>query len=69
MKMKWGLAAAAITLCLGATSVRADEIELTFATGAAPNQSPHPEASIPWANRVNEAGNGLVHIKLVQGFP
>ncbi len=68
MKMKWGFAATAILLCLAATSVQADEIELTFATGAQPNQSPHPEVSIPWANRINAAGKGLVHIKLVQGF-
>ena len=68
MKMKWGLAAVAIIFCLAATSVRADEIELTFATNAQPNQSPHPEVSIPWANRINAAGKGLVHIKVVQGF-
>jgi TRAP-type transport system periplasmic protein len=68
MTMKWGLAAAAIAFWLAATSVRADEIELTFATGAQPGQSPHPQVSLPWADRVNAAGKGLVRIKVVEGF-
>jgi TRAP-type transport system periplasmic protein len=68
MTMKWGLVAAAIVFWLAATSVRADEIELTFATGAQPGQSPHPQVSLPWADRVNAAGKGLVHIKVVEGF-
>jgi TRAP-type C4-dicarboxylate transport system substrate-binding protein len=68
-KSTWGFAVAAIVLCLTvAPSVRAEEIELTFATGAQPNQSPHPQVSLPWAERINEAGKGLVHIKVVQGF-
>ena len=53
MKLTWGFAVTAILLCLGATSVRAEEIELTFATGAQPGQSPHPQVSLPWAERVN----------------
>jgi TRAP-type transport system periplasmic protein len=68
MTMKWGLVAAAIVFWLAATSVRADEIELTFATGAQPGQSPHPQVSLPWADRVNAAGKGLVRIKVVEGF-
>ena len=68
MNLKWGLAATAILFCVGATSVRADEIELTFATGAPPGQSPHPQVSLPWADRVNAAGKGLVHIKVIEGF-
>jgi TRAP-type transport system periplasmic protein len=68
MTMKWGLVAAAIVFWFAATSVRADEIELTFATGAQPGQSPHPQVSLPWADRVNAAGKGLVHIKVVEGF-
>jgi TRAP-type transport system periplasmic protein len=68
MTMKWGLVAAAIVFWLAATSVRADEIELTFATGAQPGQSPHPQVSLPWADRINAAGKGLVHIKVVEGF-
>jgi TRAP-type C4-dicarboxylate transport system substrate-binding protein len=69
MNRKWGsLAVAAIALCLGTTSLRAEEVELTFATNAVPNQAPHPQVSIPWANRINEAGKGLVHIKVVEGF-
>jgi TRAP-type C4-dicarboxylate transport system substrate-binding protein len=68
MKSTWSFALAAMLLCLGAASVRAEEIELTFATNAQPNQSPHPEVSIPWANRINAAGKGLVHIKVVEGF-
>jgi TRAP-type C4-dicarboxylate transport system substrate-binding protein len=67
-KLKGGFAVASIALCLGATSLRAEEIELTFATSAQPNQSPHPQVSIPWANRINEAGKGLVHVKVVEGF-
>lgn len=67
---KWtgGFAVAAILFCLAAPSVRADEIELTFATGAQPGQSPHPEVSLPWAERINAAGRGLVHIRVVEGF-
>jgi len=76
MKMMWGkskwasggLAAAAIALCLAGTSVRAEEVELTFATGAQPGQSPHPQVSLPWAERINAAGKGVVHIKVVEGF-
>jgi len=70
-KSKWasgGLAAAAIALCLAGTSVRAEEVELTFATGAQPGQSPHPQVSLPWAERINAAGKGVVHIKVVEGF-
>lgn len=66
--LKWNLAVTAIVVCLVATSVRAEEIELTFATGAPPGQSPHPQVSLPWAERVNAAGKGLVHIKVVEGF-
>jgi TRAP-type C4-dicarboxylate transport system substrate-binding protein len=68
MTLKWGLAVTAIFLCLAATSVRAEEIELTFATGAQPGQTPHPQVSLPWADRINAAGKGLVHIKVVEGF-
>ena len=76
MKVNWGnskwasggLAAAAIALCLAGTSVRAEEVELTFATGAQPGQSPHPQVSLPWAEHVNAVGKGLVHIKVVEGF-
>lgn len=66
--LKWNLAVTAIVVCLVATSVRAEEIELTFATGAPPGQSPHPQVSLPWAERINAAGKGLVHIKVVEGF-
>jgi TRAP-type C4-dicarboxylate transport system substrate-binding protein len=68
MKSTRIFALAAVLFCFVATSVRADEIELTFATNAQPNQSPHPEVSIPWADRINAAGKGLVHIKAVEGF-
>lgn len=68
MTLKWGLVATAILLCVGVTSVRAEEIELTFATGAQPGQSPHPQVTLPWVDRVNAAGKGLVHIKVVEGF-
>jgi TRAP-type C4-dicarboxylate transport system substrate-binding protein len=68
MKLTWGLAAAAILLCVAATSVRAEEIELTFATGGQPGQTPHPQVSMPWAERINAAGKGLVHIKVIEGF-
>lgn len=68
MTMKWGLAVTAILFCIVATSAQADEIELTFATGAPPGQSPHPQVSLPWADRINAAGKGLVHIKVVEGF-
>ena len=67
-KLSWGFAVTAVVLCLAVPSVRAEEIELTFATGAQPNQSPHPQVSIPWADRINAAGKGLVHIKVVEGF-
>ena len=68
MTLKWGLAGAAVALSLAAATVRADEIELTLATTALPNQSPHPEVTIAWADRINELGKGMVHIKVVQGF-
>jgi TRAP-type C4-dicarboxylate transport system substrate-binding protein len=73
MRLNWGkfaggFAVAAIAFGLAATSVRADELELTFATGAQPGQSPHPQVSLPWADRVNAAGKGIVHIKVVEGF-
>jgi len=68
MTLKSVLALAALLVCVVATAVRADEIELTFATGAPPGQSPHPQVSLPWVDRVNAAGKGLVHIKVVEGF-
>jgi TRAP-type C4-dicarboxylate transport system substrate-binding protein len=74
MNVTWGksklglLGATIIALCLGAASLRAEEIELTFATGAQPGQSPHPQVSLPWVERVNAAGKGVVHIKVVEGF-
>jgi TRAP-type transport system periplasmic protein len=68
MTLKWGLALTAVLVCVVATSVRADEIELTLATGAPPGQSPHPQVTLPWVDRVNAAGKGLVHIKVVEGF-
>ena len=68
-KVKWSAAIAAIiALCLGAASLRGEEVELTFATGAQPGQSPHPQVSLPWVERVNAAGKGVVHIKVVEGF-
>jgi len=67
-KLKWGFAVAIVVLSVAATVARAEEIELTFATNGQPNQSPHPEVSLPWVDRINAAGKGLVHIKVVQGF-
>jgi TRAP-type C4-dicarboxylate transport system substrate-binding protein len=66
--MKWGVAAVAAALCFTSTAGTADEIKLTFATNAGPNRSPHPEVSLPWAERINEAGKGLVNVNVVQGF-
>ena len=65
--MKLFAAAVAVSLCVVGTA-RAEEITLTFATGAAPGQSPHPQISIPWANGVNAKGAGLVKVNVIEGF-
>jgi TRAP-type C4-dicarboxylate transport system substrate-binding protein len=69
MKMTLRIAAFAAALSLtSAAAVSAEEMTLTFATGAAPGQAPHPQVSLPWAEEVNEAGKGVLKINVVQGF-
>lgn len=66
--MKIRIAALVAALSVAGTGSSAAEINLTFATGAAPGQAPHPQVSLPWAAQVNAAGKGVVHINVVQGY-
>ena len=62
------LAAFAVALGLAAGTAAAEEITLSFATGAPPGQAPHPQVSLPWAAKVNEKGAGVVKINVIEGF-
>jgi TRAP-type C4-dicarboxylate transport system substrate-binding protein len=62
------LAALAAALGLAAGTAAAEEITLSFATGAPPGQAPHPQVSLPWAAQINEKGAGVVKINVIEGF-
>ena len=62
------LAALAAALGLAAGTAAAEEITLSFATGAPPGQAPHPQVSLPWAAQINEKGAGIVKINVIEGF-
>ena len=62
------LAALAAALGLAAGTAAAEEMTLSFATGAPPGQAPHPQVSLPWAAQINEKGAGVVKINVIEGF-
>lgn len=61
-------AALAAALGLVAGTAVAEEMTLSFATGAPPGQAPHPQVSLPWAAQVNAKGTGVVKINVIEGF-
>ena len=58
-------ALAAMLACGGAA---AEEMTLSFATGAPPGQAPHPQVSLPWAAEINAKGAGVVKVNVIEGF-
>jgi len=67
MKLRWlvsGIAAAILTV----TSARADETKLIMTTISSPTSQVGQENYHGWANRVNEAGKGVVAIDVRDGF-
>jgi TRAP-type C4-dicarboxylate transport system substrate-binding protein len=58
----------ALGLALGAAAAAADEVKLTFATLAPPDSRVAQMAFHPWADRVNAAGKGIVHLDTRDGF-
>ena len=65
--MKILTAVFAAALC-AASAASAEEMTLSFATGAPPGQAPHPQVSLPWAEEVNAKGAGVVKINVIEGF-
>ena len=67
MRVSWlvvGLAAA----LLAATGTRAEETKLIMTTISSPTSQVGQENYHGWANRVNEAGKGIVSIDVRDGF-
>jgi TRAP-type C4-dicarboxylate transport system substrate-binding protein len=67
MRLRLLVLALAATL-LGAATVRADETKLIMTTISAPTSQVGQENYHGWANRVNEAGKGIVQIDIRDGF-
>lgn len=60
------IALAAITAGIG--TAFAEEVKLNLATLAPPDSRVSQAVFHPWANRINEAGQGIVHIETRDGF-
>jgi TRAP-type C4-dicarboxylate transport system substrate-binding protein len=62
------LCGTAFALALGTTAARADEAKLIFLS-MVPAESPVvPGSYHPWVDRVNAAGNGLLHVEERDGY-
>lgn len=61
------LFAALAVLFLGGTSVRADEINLIFATGSPAGSEVSEEFFRPFTEKLNTAGKGVLHIDFREG--
>lgn len=59
--------AATLALCLAVSAARADEINLIFATGSPPGSEVSDEFFRPFAERLNAAGKGVLHIDFREG--
>ena len=68
MKQICSLLCIAAALLLGARAASADEVKLTFATLAPPDSRVAQGAFHPWADRINTAGQGVVHLDTRDGF-
>ncbi|HEY3919344.1 MAG TPA: TRAP transporter substrate-binding protein [Stellaceae bacterium] len=66
MTLAWRLAAA-LALCLAATTARADAINLIFATGSPAGSEVSEEFFRPFAERLNAAGKGVLHVDFREG--
>jgi TRAP-type transport system periplasmic protein len=60
-------AALATALCLSAATARADEINLIFATGSPAGSEVSDEFFRPFAERLNAAGKGVLHVDFREG--
>jgi TRAP-type transport system periplasmic protein len=58
----------AAALSAGVGNAFADEVKLNLATLAPPDSRVAQAIFHPWANRLNEAGQGVVHIETRDGF-
>jgi TRAP-type transport system periplasmic protein len=63
----WAIALA-IFAALCPTALLAQELKLTFATVAPPNSRVAQGFFHPWAQRINEAGKGVVRLDVKDGF-
>lgn len=68
MTLIHSLCAAVAALILTAGATTADEVKLTFATLAPPDSRVAQGAFHPWADRINTAGQGVVHLDIRDGF-
>ena len=59
--------AVALALCVAATAARADEINLIFATGSPAGSEVSEEFFRPFADRLNAAGKGVLHVDFREG--
>ncbi len=55
-------------LAVGSSTGIADELTLTFATLTPPEYSSNTKVYTPWAERVNAAGKGVLHIDVRNGM-
>jgi TRAP-type C4-dicarboxylate transport system substrate-binding protein len=60
-------AIAAAALCVAASSVRADEVNLVFGTTLPASVHLNVRVLHPWAERINEQGKGIIHIDVRDG--
>jgi extracellular solute-binding protein (family 7) len=60
-------AGVALALCFAATGAHADEINLIFATGSPAGSEVSEEFFRPFAERLNAAGKGVLHVDFREG--
>ncbi len=68
MKQFAGLAITAAALFFAATSARADEINLIFAPGSPASAEINNEFFRPFAEKLNTAGKGVLHVDFREGM-
>jgi TRAP-type C4-dicarboxylate transport system substrate-binding protein len=67
MRIARRLAAVALALCFAGAAARADEINLVFATGSPAGAEVSEEFFRPFAERLNAAGKGVLHVDFREG--
>ena len=64
----WRGVIVAASLTVGIGYAAADEVRLNYATLAPPDSRVSQTVFHPWANRINEAGKGVIHLEIRDGF-